>query len=279
MDRFVFRGQGNHQWPISHSLERSVAKYYPNNTDSMLAFIEEKAMIKEFKWKYPLYSKSKPDPKDIVEWLTIMQHHGAPTRLVDITRSLFVGIYFAISEHHTTDATVWAINSTILRGYLFERYRKRFNVNMASHEDISAYSHDCANELLTGVPVSEKMGAGVFYIEPKLANDRLARQQGAFLMPSDITQPFEKHLMSHVNNDRPLAIDFKPLINYAESAKYKQDDIAILKINIPHRLNFEIGKYLRAMNITTEILFPGLDGLCKSLAYLRMEGMGNPFKL
>jgi len=279
MDKFVFRGQGDANWPISHSLERSVSKFYPHNIDTSLLFTEEQTMMKEFRWKYPLYSKSQPAHEDFLEWFTIMQHHGAPTRLVDITRSLFVAVYFATSEHLPVDSAVWAINGTLLRSHLSSRYMELHSKNVATHDEISHYAHQCANELFQGPAWQQDPPKGIYYIEPQIVNERLARQQGAFLMPANVQLSFTEHLMSHVLIEQALRIDFKPLIQYANGKKYAQDDIAILKINIPQGLNYEIGKYLRAMNLTAEMLFPGLDGLCKSVAYLRREGMGNPFQL
>ena len=38
-----------------------------------------------------------------------MQHHGAPTRLIDFTWSPYVAAFFAL-ERATGDAAVWAVN-------------------------------------------------------------------------------------------------------------------------------------------------------------------------
>ena len=41
------------------------------------------------------------------------------------------------------------------------------------------------------------------------------------------------------------------------------------KINIRKELNFAINQSLKQMNITAETLYPGLDGLARSMSYPR----------
>ena len=38
-----------------------------------------------------------------------MQHHGAPTRLLDWTKSVLVALYFAIEKHEKEDGELWAL--------------------------------------------------------------------------------------------------------------------------------------------------------------------------
>ena len=44
-----------------------------------------------------------PDARDLLGWWEVMQHHGAPTRLMDWTRSPFVAIWFALDGHADGD--------------------------------------------------------------------------------------------------------------------------------------------------------------------------------
>jgi FRG domain len=63
-----------------------------------IAINREHWMLYEFKKRYHLYSSVLPAPSDNVEWLALMQHHGAPTRLLDFTDSFYVAVHFAIVD-------------------------------------------------------------------------------------------------------------------------------------------------------------------------------------
>ena len=60
---FVFRGHGSAKWPMASSLERMVKRFHPNSlVNSANGY--EIDMLKEFKWKYPIYEKNY-NPADI----------------------------------------------------------------------------------------------------------------------------------------------------------------------------------------------------------------------
>jgi hypothetical protein len=46
---------------------------------------------------------------DRLGWLCVMQHYGAPTRLLDWTENALVGLYFAVSSHPSDDGELWAM--------------------------------------------------------------------------------------------------------------------------------------------------------------------------
>ena len=270
LSRFVFRGQIKEEWGLSTSLERQIYRHFPNLSDKDIIPLHEREMIKEFQWKYPLYSSSYPDHKNIVEWLTIMQHYGSATRLLDFSYSIFVAIYMAVADNGD-NGVLWAINKIPIDLQIFSKYREVKNTNRANKDLLNQFTIETANDILLNHGFDKNIVKQLFLIEPQICNERLSRQQGLFLMPSDIKCSFTDCLASYLGTNDPVEIKFQDLISYSQGAKYSQEDITIMKIVIPKNLTFKIMKYLRAMNVTTEILFPGLDGLAKSVNYQRFS--------
>ena len=61
-----------------------------------------------------------PEPGDKLGWLAIMQHYGAPTRLLDFTYSPYVALYFALRnriERESDFAEVWGLDAAALRAH------------------------------------------------------------------------------------------------------------------------------------------------------------------
>lgn len=266
LSKFIFRGQANKEWKLSTALERQIDKFSPNLYDKDTIPIQERYMLKEFKWKYPLYSNKQPEENNTVEWLTIMQHYGTATRLLDFSYSLFVALHMAVYDNGNSGA-LWAINKIPINHHLFDQYRKEFNTNSESQEKLDLFTLKRANEIINMHSFDKDIEKQLFIIKPQFCNERLSRQQGLFLLPSSIKIPFLDCLNTYLHSPTPIEIPFDKLIEYSHEGKHKQEDISLIKIVIPREKNYILTKNLKAMNVTTEILFPGLEGLAKSLNY------------
>lgn len=269
---FIFRGQGNKSWELGTSIERAKKNFsvrtYTNNYS-----IEEQWMMHEFKRKYPLFSSLLPKQNDNFEWLAIMQHHGAPTRLLDFTESIFVATYFAINDA-VTDSSIWAINRHRLRDNLYSSQKLNYVQAEALKDDVNDVHIEYANKYIgskTGIE-DEEMPISVVPLEPKICTERLARQQGLFLMPTNSNHSFQTNLTnSFLKEDFVFdKLPFKELINESSERKLKHQ-VKIIKINIPLELHDDILYSLKEMNITAETLFPGIDGLAKSLQQTQLR--------
>ena len=98
-----WRGQSNASWQLLPSLYRGSIPYEL-----------ERETVRDFKLKsLPFIRGIKPTLE--VEWLFLMQHHGAPTRILDSTESPLVALYFSVADfENQEDAVVWALHPWIL---------------------------------------------------------------------------------------------------------------------------------------------------------------------
>src|SRR5262245_17600391 len=102
---WAFRGQADATWPLESSLTRYL-KAFGGPEERWL--LREKHILHTFKRKAHLLVPRTPEEGETLEWLALMQHHGAPTRLLDFSWSPYVATFFAL-ERATADAAIWAI--------------------------------------------------------------------------------------------------------------------------------------------------------------------------
>jgi hypothetical protein len=236
---WLFRGQRVAAWPLKTSLERCCDRLGVPSSKRRLI---EKRIIREFRRAYHQFAAHVPDRDATLEWLGIMQHHGAPTRLLDFTYSIYVAAYFAVEEASAESASVvWAINApwatqtaaALLRagGKLDARRLPR------------AFTDD-DEKVAQRLFMDKPFVAAAWPISPFRLNERLRVQEGAFLVPGDASKSFA--------------------LNLAALSGGKETEF-LLKIVIPESLRHNALKHLWAMNISRAALFPGLDGFARTL--------------
>ena len=110
LDGWAFRGQQNANWHLESSLSRYMRAYIQDRNQWRAR--EERA-IRVFRRKAHNFLVHPELLSNDLRCLALMQHHGAPTRLLDFTKSPFVAAFFAL-ERATEDAAVYALNTPAL---------------------------------------------------------------------------------------------------------------------------------------------------------------------
>ena len=111
-DQFCFRGQSNFEWTLEPLMLR-LLRNKPDFSPSEAHRIEEE-ITEEFVSSNASELKSKCGPDVFSKW-ALMQHFGAPTRLLDWTFSAFIGAYFAVQEPWMKDGAIWFFDRVGLR--------------------------------------------------------------------------------------------------------------------------------------------------------------------
>lgn len=210
---WAFRGQQSSNWELSSSLYRYLSAYLPDRGEWVR---RERHILRAFMRRAHLLLERIPGENEVFEWWGLMQHHGAPTRLIDFTWSPYVAAFFAL-EKATDTASVWALNPNEME-------------NITSAEDL---------------PIQEIEGTTLLYGEPFILSRRLVAQQGTFVVAKALNKPIDE-IISRQKNRENILVKF------------------LLPVD---KVRSEGMKALYRMNITQATLFPGLDGLARSMGY------------
>jgi FRG domain len=96
-----FRGRENAEWFLHPTLDRAVEVSGEGAGFSFVTHLDrgvtEDRLLFRFNQQAHRHLRHLPDKDDIVTWLALMQHHGAPTRLIDWTKSPYLAAYFPFS--------------------------------------------------------------------------------------------------------------------------------------------------------------------------------------
>jgi hypothetical protein len=234
---WLFRGQRSASWDLRTSLERC----FEREAITGDARIElEAELLREFKRTFHNYAVHIPERDSVLEWLSLMQHHGAPTRLLDFNYSIYVAAYFAL-ETADHDCAVWAVDAEWVMGEAVEAMKR---AGKSDAVKLLARTSEDHETIAGGILFKPPFVSSVLLLSPFLLNERLRIQKGTFLIPGDVANSFMDNLRSlagHELEDR------------------------VLKIILPAKFRGEALEKLHYMNISSTSLFPGLDGYARSL--------------
>ena len=258
---WVFRGI-----PRWYSLETRLERVFNNvNVLPTKRPERERQLIQEFKRRAHHYLNLLPGNDDITGWLALMQHYGAPTRLLDWTYSFFIASYFALSDADSKekselpsndksreDCYVIAIKCDDLKlekqsAQAYESYRIGSKKIPYPVDFLCADTDHVQNGINAFLwDVMETPKKCVWSINSFRLNERQSVQQGVFLCPGDITYSFIDNLQ--VGNPSP-------------------ENLKLFKLSTERNTRTDILRLLYRMNINHTSLFPGLSGFAESLRH------------
>jgi hypothetical protein len=223
--QFAFRGLSDASYRLETTLRRLGGDYVEL----------ERHLLRNFK-KYAHRNGVKPD--SVWHWLSVAQHYGLPTRLLDWTYSPFFAMHFATAniQHFDKDGAIWGVNYVKAHKLLPEELR-----NQLGKEGANVFTVEMLSEPLKSLGELPSLSQNdfVMFFEPPSIDERIVNQFALFSVMSDAAVSLDQWLRSH--------------------------DYLFRKIIIPADLKWEIRDKLDQANITERVLFPGLDGLSRWL--------------
>ncbi|MFY0688880.1 MAG: FRG domain-containing protein [Cyclobacteriaceae bacterium] len=219
--QYAYRGIGC----ASYDLRTSLIRLGGNYGDL------ERHIIRNFK-KYSYGDLEKDD--SIWHLLSIAQHHGLPTRLLDWTFSPYVALHFATADNarFDEDGVIWAVDYKNVHAKLPNVLR---TTNKREGSDI--FTANMLGSAMNSLDDFDELKEVVVFFEPPSIDARIVNQ----------------HALFSVMNNPEKTIDAWLL---------ERKSINWFKIIIPASLKWEIRDKLDQANITERVLFPGLTGLC-----------------
>ena len=226
----LFRGQSDSQWSLEPSFAR-VAKQRGLCRNKALQ-LEWESVLKfsmSAKNLLPLTNtfqlSLQPGRIDLPGWGPLMQHYGAPTRQLDWSMSTWVALYFSCYENEESDGALWIAD--------FKKV-----VDMGNKKLAALKAAQNATDAFLGLLREPSAPEIVMFSMAVTSNERIDAQQGRFSLCTN------------------------PLANHADEM-YAANGLE--KIVIDRSLKSVIMEELHKMNINASSLFPGIDGLGKSI--------------
>lgn len=154
--RFLWRGQRDDRWGLESRLYRSLIDRYDRPPTRIEFEGREGEILDAFS------ETGLADGMSILEQLALLQHHGAPSRLLDVSTDYLPALYFACEDGKTgsdRDGVVLAFLASAATGEL------------KSSDDVPTIS-----------VLRTRASEGALYYQPKPLTERIRNQRAAFIV-------------------------------------------------------------------------------------------------
>ena len=222
-----FRGQHRKQWELVPSIARIGG--FDRKTEDKIR--------EEFATKAPALSRFEPLPTNDWDLYFLMQHYGAPTRLLDWTQSPAIALYFAVRDNPGYyDSALWMLDPYELN----RRVVKKGEVVSPSAQGVSKRDAERVAPWLRERWSTAKIPDDPLAIYPTHIARRISSQSACFTIHGSRMPGFTR---------------------FAEGS-----DPCLVKIVLPGRSVKGLRFAIQQQGIDDTTIFPDLEGLGRALA-------------
>jgi hypothetical protein len=228
-----FRGHGDARWEL-------MPKLYRDKPPKRGRRLIEDELRQEFMMRAPSLSNERP--QNSWEWYFLMQHSGAPTRLLDWTESALIALYFAMRDKkNDADAAVWVLEPWLLNRAVLKAAEVippgleegLFKADADRYKPWLPDRYEMSTDLKEELPVA---------VYPTHFARRISSQRSCFT----------------VHGSRPDGFDRLP----------EEANAGLARIVIPYAAVHQIEDNLSVAGIDELTIFPDLDGLGRLLTMM-----------
>lgn len=240
-----YRGHDN-----NHKKYKLISSLFREYNDSDVKSAEDHLINKFYLEAYRFLKRPPPDGW---AWLSLMQHYGLPTRLLDWTENCLVGLYFAIVKWDTTQEsapTVWVLNPAQLNHQSIGWAQIMVGTGNTLLEWLPPTLHifDINDQVPNRLKIKKGIrGKSPVAVQVRQIDPRISNQRGTFTI----------HTNSKELNDKG------PFQKCVRSLTLKIEDTEVERENQKQKLLLK----LHEMGVSANTIFPGLDSLSKHLLW------------
>ncbi len=265
---YAWRGQNDAAWDFSSSLFRELRSDGAEVTEGRMRERELEIVTEARRWGL---GRDLGASATDMHLLAVLQHHGVPTRFIDVTANPMTALWFATEEHrpdgvgavHRSPGVLFAIDVSKTNWY--ETFRHAGDQTMAQVGNPLAGAYKVALQ-------QSQDRREMFRAFPALPDDRMRAQEGFFL-GSAVPRRHRAPGVLGVNpiGDAPGRDRLEQLLK-TERGQGRPVSLPFCAIVIPAAVKDKLRDPLkRTYNRRRRVLFPDVDGFRDALARRQLD--------
>lgn len=190
---------------------------------------------------------------DRFSWVEYAQHFGVPTRLMDWSENPLVALFFACQSEEN-DGKVY-----MLRHSNYRKITAQYTSDLLQQKTIKQCAAEMIWEDKEGFPYP-------IVFQPYYLDQRMKAQSSCFMVWGNKPQPLNELVEELEKNGKAQSFYQEELTEGVKSLTAKTDT-ALEHLIIPAESKLRLLRELDTMNINQSSLFPGLDGIGRSVEW------------
>lgn len=268
---YAWRGQHDAAYKLSSSLYRRLEMSGTSVTEEVMRAAENEVLEEARRWG--LGRDLGPSATDL-HLLAILQHHGVPTRLVDVTSNPMTALWFAAEEHPSGDGqladtagVLFAIDVTDTDHYQTFQHHGRLTIGQVENPLGAVYQ--------AALDASAKQSStkpSMFRAFPALPDERMTAQEGYFLGSAFPKRHRIPGVLGLNPGGQAPGNDKLQKLLASERGRGRPVTLPFCAIVIPPRVKKQLRDPLRrTYNRRRRVLFPDIDGFKEAFLADQLE--------